>query len=136
MGFTPSTLGTFIGKNLGPTLHKSGYQSIALITPDDQRIFTLLVPWILSHKYEADKYVKGIGFHWYYKLIAPPDILTLLHHRYPDKFILSTEACEGLGAFRQHVALGSWHRAETYAQDIIEVIFTTIYTPESVYLKS
>lgn len=82
-----------------------------------------MVPWTLSQN-EVNKYVKGIGFHWYLNFLAPPDILTLLHDRYPDKFILATEACEGSLQDKEDVVLGSWERGEAYALDIIEVIFT------------
>lgn len=101
------------------------------MTPDDQRMLLLILPWIFSVKYEAEQYVKGIAFHWYYNYLVPPSFLTYVHHSYPDKFILATEACEGSQPFQKHVVLGSWKRGETYAQDIIEVI---LFLPQELIL--
>lgn len=39
-------------------------------------------------------YLDGVAIH-YYGNFVPPAILTALQRRYPDKMLLSTEACEG-----------------------------------------
>ena len=44
---------------------------------------------------EANKFVSGIGVHWYQNFISPPSVLTDTHNLFPDRFILATEACEG-----------------------------------------
>lgn len=44
---------------------------------------------------EASKYVSGFGVHWYQNIIAPPSVLTETHNKFPNQFILATEACEG-----------------------------------------
>lgn len=43
---------------------------------------------------KALDYIDGIAIH-YYGNFVPPAILTALQNRYPDKILLSTEACEG-----------------------------------------
>jgi glucosylceramidase len=124
--YEPEMERDFIKMNLGPTLHKSGYTSdkLKLMMYDDN--VSMLDKWtdiILKDK-EAAKYVSGIAFHWYYnsKTSEWPDILLDdIHNKYPNLFLLSSEAChvEGIGT-------GRWDFGEHYAHDIIRVslIFT------------
>lgn len=70
----------------------------------------------------ANKYVSGIAVHWYEDFIAPVISLTSTHEKFPDKFILATEACDGSMPWDlDKVSLGDWDRAEHYIHDIIEV---------------
>uniref|UniRef100_T1JDD3 Glucosylceramidase n=1 Tax=Strigamia maritima TaxID=126957 RepID=T1JDD3_STRMM len=121
LGFTAETQREFVAKNLGPTLEKSGFSQVKIIILDDQRL--MLPKWaqtVLSDPV-ANKYVSGIGVHWYLDLVVPAEVLTLTHDKFPDKFILASEACEGsLPWTKNHVSLGSWDRAESYAYDIIQ----------------
>lgn len=41
------------------------------------------------------EYIDGIAIH-YYGNFVPAHILTMIQQRYPDKILLSTEACEGI----------------------------------------
>lgn len=76
----------------------------------------------------AARYVHGIGVHWYFDRIAPPDItLGTTHHLYPEYFLFATEACSGWNPADRGVRLGSWDRAEDYAHDIIQVLDDVIY---------
>ena len=43
---------------------------------------------------KAKKYVDGVSVHWYDKG-ADIEKLTQTHDKFPDQYILSTEACEG-----------------------------------------
>lgn len=53
---------------------------------------------------------------------VPPEIsLGVTHRFYPEYYLFGTEACSGWNALDRGVKLGSWHRAEQYAHDIIEV---------------
>lgn len=71
---------------------------------------------------KAAKYISGIAVHWYLdSAVDPVPTLDQTHQLFPDKFIFSTEACTGAGPIFQHVVLGSFRRAESYAKDIIEV---------------
>lgn len=69
----------------------------------------------------AKDYVDGVGVHWYWNDFVPASWLTQLHNKYPDKFILPTEACKGDRPWEEAVVLGSWERGQEYAVDIIEV---------------
>jgi hypothetical protein len=44
---------------------------------------------------DAAKYVSGIAVHWYEDFVTPALALSSTHQKFPDKFILATEACAG-----------------------------------------
>lgn len=68
----------------------------------------------------AAKYVSGIAFHWYdMDLEEEPTILDHVHEKYPDYFLLNTEACTPYEMGVERVSLGNWTRAEQYALDIL-----------------
>lgn len=46
---------------------------------------------------KAFDYIDGFAIH-YYGNFAPASILTAIQNNYPDKILLSTEACEGIPA--------------------------------------
>lgn len=46
---------------------------------------------------ESVKYLDGFAVHWYWDDIAPPSLLDQTHEKFPDKFILNTESCLGIG---------------------------------------
>jgi len=121
MGWTAEDTATFTGLNLGPTMAEHGYGDVKILTMDDQRY--LLPKWaktVLSNT-EAAKYVKGIAVHWYGNSYSPSSLLTKTHEMFPDRFIMSTEACSGFEPWqREKVILGSWERFEDYAKDIAE----------------
>lgn len=123
MGFTAEMQRDFIHYNLGPTLNHSGFgkDKLNLMIMDDQRF--LLPRWanIVLNETITSQYVSGIAFHWYANLISPPELLDITHKKFPNKFLLSTEACaESLSWDKQKVKLGSWERGEDYAHDIIQ----------------
>lgn len=43
------------------------------------------------------EYADGIAVHWYTDELSTTDGLEETHDLFPDKFILSTEACNGTG---------------------------------------
>ncbi|XP_023226847.1 glucosylceramidase-like isoform X1 [Centruroides sculpturatus] len=123
MGFTAQTQRDFIRYNLGPTLKRNGYgiDKLKLMILDDQRY--LLPKWaeVVLNETEISQYVAGIAFHWYANAISPPEILDITRKKFPNKFILSTEACAGSFPWdKPKVKLGSWERGESYAHDIIQ----------------
>lgn len=71
---------------------------------------------------EAASYIDGVGIHWYYSDVFGRDGLNTHHEKHPDKFILSTEACNGYEMFDHGPSLGSWERGDRYGQDIIKVL--------------
>ena len=72
---------------------------------------------------DAQKYVSGIAVHWYQDKYTPVNVLSVTHDKFPDKFILGTEACAGAAGPLDpvKVRLGNWERAEAYAHDIMQV---------------
>ncbi|KAL1417671.1 hypothetical protein MTO96_026637 [Rhipicephalus appendiculatus] len=123
LGFTPQTQRDFVKLDMGPALAEAGYgaDKLQLMIFDDNRIF--LPHWadVVLGDPEASKYVHGVAVHWYTDHFIGPWVLEKVHQSFPDKFILSTEACAGFGPIVQdRVILGSWERAERYASDILE----------------
>ncbi|KAL5005208.1 hypothetical protein ScPMuIL_018664 [Solemya velum] len=120
MGWTPSQQRDFIALDLGPALEKAGYGHVHLMILDDLRL--LLPYWaeIVLKSPEAAKYISGIAVHWYIDALVTADQLNKTHSLFPNKFMLATEACEGNLPWQEHVALGDWYRAESYAHDIIQ----------------
>ncbi|XP_075983909.1 lysosomal acid glucosylceramidase-like [Anticarsia gemmatalis] len=121
LGWTSKTMGKWIVNNLGPTIRNSTFKNVKILAGDDQR---LTIPyWInLMVREHPDvlKYIDGIAVHYYTDFIAPAALLSQLTKFYPDKFIISTEACQGSMWFeKHHVDLGSWPRAKGYIMDII-----------------
>ena len=67
-------------------------------------------------------YVNGIGVQWYWNFLFPSRLLDLTQAEFPDKFIISTEASfNKWKGTTSPLILGSWERAEEYAESIIEV---------------
>lgn len=84
--------------------------------------------FFLSHKNfkvfgdaDANKIVNGLAIHWYdddnewNNNPMPASVLTQVHQRFPEKWILYTEACN------TGPKLGSWSQGDRYAHSIIEV---------------
>lgn len=77
---------------------KSTYPNLKLMIMDDQR--SHLSEWaeIVMADAKASEFVDGIGFHWYAAvedLFPYFDRLEKTHHKFPNLFLLGTEACEG-----------------------------------------
>eukprot|EP00794_Sanderia_malayensis_P010154 gene10154-11191_t len=118
MGFLPEDERDFIKKDLGPTLAANGYKDIKLMMLDDQRLFLKVWADTILGDPDAKKYVSGIGLHWYMDFFTPVSFLDDVHKRFPDAFILPTEACAGYTD--NTVILGSWERGEKYGHSIME----------------
>ena len=59
--------------------------------------------------------MSGIGVHWYIDQFSPLVALDYTHQKFPDKFILATEATVKV------VKIGVWSHAQSYASDILDV---------------
>lgn len=95
MLWTPETEANFSANFLEPTLSKAGYNDIVYMALDDQRFE---IPWYPDGVFKnekANEIFKGTAVHWYADYMFKPYRLDLLHEKYPDKFILMTEACTG-----------------------------------------
>lgn len=122
MGYTKKMERDFIKEDLGPTLEKFGYSDVKLMMVDDNRMY--VEPWadtILGDK-ETVEYVSGIAVHWYNENDTSPDALSSTHKKFPNHFILNTEACTGWTGppSERGVHLGQWSRGSDYAHSIIE----------------
>ncbi|XP_037561777.2 lysosomal acid glucosylceramidase-like [Dermacentor silvarum] len=123
LGFTAQTQKEFIKLDMGPALDMAGYgaDNLQLLIFDDSN--ASLPQWsnaVLTDP-EAAEYVRGVAVHRYTDKSVSPAGLDHVHDNFPDKFILSTQACAGSAAKPEdRVLLGSWERAEEYASNIIE----------------
>lgn len=123
LGWTPKDQGKWVSENLGPSLRKSSTVfNVKVLAGDDQR-YTF--PWWFEKMYdespEVAKYVDGFAVHWYADKYLGPKQLDKAALKYPDKFIIATEACSGDKPWDVHKPLlGFWQRAEDYITDIIE----------------
>lgn len=119
--FSVTDLREFIVKDLGPMLAEAGYGDLQLMAFDDMPIFLPFYLRDLVPDASADihKYVSGLAIHYYFNNFINYEMLTKIHRRFPNLFLLSTEACEGV-LDTQKVKLGSWDRAENYALDILQ----------------
>ncbi|XP_050667008.1 lysosomal acid glucosylceramidase-like isoform X2 [Leptidea sinapis] len=121
LGWTSAEMGEWIVNNLGPTIRNSEFKDLKILTCDDQRY--TIPTWFagLTNEYpEVLQYIDGIGVHFYGDKVSPAHYLDMVTNKYPDKFILATEACEGAYPWETSVILGSWNRAKSYITDIIE----------------
>ncbi|XP_050542141.1 lysosomal acid glucosylceramidase-like isoform X2 [Daktulosphaira vitifoliae] len=121
MGWTPQSHRDWIGQYMGPILKSSEYNKTLLFAIDDQRI---VLPWwmkmLMSDK-EAAKYIDGVAVHWYLDFIVPVNVLSEVHDSFSNILILNTEASQGDRPWDfVKVQLGSWNRAEKYADNIID----------------
>ena len=122
LGWLGNTQGKWVGNNLGPAMKSSKFSNVKLLAGDDQR-YTF--PWWFNQMHDAHsdalKYVDGLAVHWYWDSFVPPSLLDHANERFPDKFIISTEACSGDKPWEIHgPMLGYWSRAADYAKDIID----------------
>ncbi|CAJ0586236.1 unnamed protein product, partial [Mesorhabditis spiculigera] len=111
----------FIRYSLGPQLKGSDVtKDIKIMIGDDQRYVHPAFADTIFADPEATKYVDGIAMHWYDDNNTGPGVLDDLHNRYPDKFILYTEACSWWKAANGDVVMGAWWGVDQYAHNIIE----------------
>ncbi|KAI9919931.1 hypothetical protein PsorP6_015697 [Peronosclerospora sorghi] len=123
----------FIKLDLGPLLARR-HPDVLLIAGDDQKS-SILKDDAPFQDAQARQYLSGLGVHWYKNLDffffgrgGDYKKLQKFQKKYPDMFVLATEACEGylppwLGTGAGPSLLDvdkSWQRAENYAHDMIE----------------
>ncbi|KAG6949567.1 hypothetical protein JG688_00014606 [Phytophthora aleatoria] len=130
--FNTTTERDFIKRDLSPLMEQN-HPNLKIIILDDQK--DLLLDWNASLlDEEARSYVSGVGVHWYKNLdfafgtTGDFDDLVTFHDKYPDVFILATEACEGSLVKGLGTGVGTnlfdysnitWQRGENYARDVI-----------------
>jgi len=116
-GFSPEMQRDFVKLDLGPALVGAGYGNIKLMILDDQRMFLPNYPATVLNDPGAAKYVSGIGVHWYWNWLASPELLQATHDKFPDVFILATEACNKDSPGPD---LGNWEDGVKYSNDILD----------------
>ncbi|CAD0204507.1 unnamed protein product [Chrysodeixis includens] len=102
--------------------NSAAYKDIKILALDDQR-YTLPLYWttLISIYPDLVDYFDGVALHWYYNRYVNASTITRVMRDYPDKFVISTEACTGAQPTDVlDVDLGSWSRAEEYFVDIME----------------
>lgn len=122
LGWLGNTQGVWVGNNLGPAMKSSRFSNVKLLAGDDQRY---IFPWWFNQMHEGHseslKYVDGLAVHWYWDSFVTPSLLNHVHEMFPDKFIISTEACSGDKPWEVHgPMMGYWGRGADYAKDIID----------------
>jgi glucosylceramidase len=109
----------FLKKYLGPTLKKSGLGDKKIIVWDHNRDLISQRASTILDDTEANKYVWGIGFHWYENWSGGEpmfDNVGKIHEVYPDKNLLFTEGCvEKFDAKK----LQLWANGERYGRSMI-----------------
>jgi glucosylceramidase len=109
----------FLKKYLGPTLKKNGLGNKKVIVWDHNRdLITQRANTILDDK-EANKYVWGVGFHWYENWSGGDPMyenVGKVYEMYPDKKLLFTEGCvEKFNAEKYQL----WANGERYGRSMI-----------------
>ena len=123
---SPEEQRDFVKNYLGPEL-RAFNPELKIMMHDDQRVH--LKEWtdtILGDP-DAAQYVDGVGIHWYSEVedyvawaTKPFDKMNDVTAKYPDQFILATEACNGfIPIIDQGPKLGDWNRGERYGYDIL-----------------
>ena len=116
MYYSPEMMRDFLTSTLGPELERSGWGTDKLKVMIWDHNLDHVQEWVkvIFADEKARKYAAGTAIHWYSH--TPQTVLDEPHKLHPDKFLLATEACKGVG-----VNIGGWDRAEDYAKDIIMV---------------
>jgi glucosylceramidase len=109
----------FLKNYLGPTMQKAGLGSKKIIICDHNRdLINHRVNTILGDP-EAEKYVWGIGFHWYEPWSGGQPMygnLDLVQEAYPDKELIFTEGCADSYTPDR---IQAWENGEKYGQSMI-----------------
>lgn len=119
LGFTMDDYVTYIKIHLGPLLERRGFNSTKLLILDDNKGYAPKWVRAVFEDPDASRYVDGVAIHWY--MNDEYENLNFIQEDYPDKFILSTEACTGHLPFQRHAQPGNWERGVSYMMDIVNV---------------
>ncbi|XP_071528313.1 lysosomal acid glucosylceramidase-like [Panulirus ornatus] len=120
-GWSAEDMRDWIKDSLGPALRDAGLGRLKLMVNDNSRTSLPWYPEAMLVDPGAAQYIDGVAVHWYFDWLVGPAVLDEMHLRFPDKFLLYTEACEGwLSPEDSKVVLGWWERAESYATNILE----------------
>ncbi|CAD5228539.1 unnamed protein product [Bursaphelenchus xylophilus] len=123
MYMSPEDLRSFINVYLGPNMKANQVTKDVKIMVNDDNVHNL--PDYVQNVFddsETAKYVDGIAIHWYHNDFSNLERLRETNKRWPNKFVLSTEACAGAELFDKGPVLGMWQRGVRYVRDIIDTL--------------
>lgn len=117
--FTAEEERDFLKNYLGPTLNKAGFGDKKITIWDHNRdLITQRVSTVLDDN-EANKYVWGIGFHWYENWSGGDQMyenIGKINEMYPEKNLIFTEGCvEKFDAAKYQL----WTNGERYGKSMI-----------------
>ncbi|XP_393208.1 putative glucosylceramidase 4 [Apis mellifera] len=120
MTWIPKTQANWIANYFGPILASSPFNKTLLLTYDDNRIKA--IEYVKAAIEIGGKYIAGIGIHWYKDSTYPATIIDRIHEKYPDKFILMTEASifNPIWNCSSKLKSEAWQRGEKYILSIID----------------
>uniref|UniRef100_A0A0K0EAP1 Glucosylceramidase n=1 Tax=Strongyloides stercoralis TaxID=6248 RepID=A0A0K0EAP1_STRER len=122
MLFTPEHERDFVKLYLGPKIKENPKfnETKIMILDDDRTFLPYWVDTVLEDE-DAEKYIDGIGVHWYQDEF-PVSNIQKTYERHPNKYILATEACNGWLGLDRGPKPGYWIHGEAYLFSIIDDI--------------
>ncbi len=111
--YTPVQEGTFAGKFLGPELERQGLKDIDIFIWDHNKECAYDRVIQVLEQENADKYVKGVGVHWYTG--DHFENVKLIKEAFPEKEVFFTEGCVEYSRFERENEV---YKAEMYAHDM------------------
>lgn len=109
----------FLKNYLGPTLKKAGLGDKKITVWDHNRDLMVQRASVILDDPEANKYVWGVGFHWYETWSGGEPMFEnvgTVHKMYPNKNLLFTEGCVEKYDFNK---LQLWANGERYGKSMI-----------------
>ncbi|WP_035668235.1 glycoside hydrolase family 30 beta sandwich domain-containing protein [Flavobacterium sp. 83] len=109
----------FLKNYLGPTLKKAGLGDKKITVWDHNRDLLAQRASTILDDPEANKYVWGIGFHWYESWSGGESMFEnvgKVHEMYPDKNLMFTEGCVEKFDYKK---LQLWANGERYGESMI-----------------
>lgn len=109
----------FLKNYLGPTLKKAGFGDKKITVWDHNRDLMTQRASVILDDSEANKYVWGVGFHWYENWSGGEPMFQNVgevHKIYPDKNLLFTEGCNEKFDAKNYQL---WKNGERYGKSMI-----------------
>ncbi|MBC8060497.1 MAG: glycoside hydrolase family 30 protein [Clostridiaceae bacterium] len=110
--YMPEEERDFVRDHLGPIMEREGLKHINIYIFDHNRDIMIERVFAVLDDPKAAKYVYGSANHWY--MSEEFEILSKVHHKYPDKHLIFSEGCQEGG-----LHLGSWLTGERYGRNMI-----------------
>lgn len=118
LGITKDDYLTFLKLHLGPMMRQRGFGQVKLIFLDDNKGYVPNYVKSAMKDPRLAQMISGVGYHWY--MNDEYENLQFIERDFPEKFVLSTEACNGYLPFQIHALPGDWDRGVAYMLDIIK----------------